>query len=325
MDKIKISYMERWEIIRYNATEKEHWNKFVEKARNATFLFNRNYMDYHADRFADYSLMAFRNGKLSALLPANITLDKTLHSHQGLTYGGWILPEKHIDAVELYNLWTVWIDFCKKEGIKQIDYKPLPFIYTKFPSQDDEYALYQSNAIATEVNLSSTIDLSCIRGFNKMMERQLAKAGNNGLSIVEYNNVDTFWQILEECLKERHNTRPVHTSDEIKHLISLFPDNIRIFATTDRNGNILAGTCIYDTGRVIHTQYIASTVEGREYHALPLLFDNLINRFSSTHKYLDFGISNEGERHMLNFGLLRQKASLGGGGVAYRRYLLKVI
>ena len=76
-----------FEIKRYSEADKEVWNAHVEQARNATFLLNRSYMDYHSDRFHDHSLMIFRNGKLYALLPANEAGD-TFFSHQGLTYAG---------------------------------------------------------------------------------------------------------------------------------------------------------------------------------------------------------------------------------------------
>ena len=58
-------------IKRYAETDKEAWNRYVAKARNATFLFDRNYMDYHKERFDDHSLLFYRNGKLYALLPAH--------------------------------------------------------------------------------------------------------------------------------------------------------------------------------------------------------------------------------------------------------------
>ena len=75
-------------IERYTAEKAAEWDEFVAKSKNGTFLFDRNYMDYHADRFADFSLMFYNDKhKLCALLPANID-DGTLYSHQGLTYGG---------------------------------------------------------------------------------------------------------------------------------------------------------------------------------------------------------------------------------------------
>ena len=77
------------EITRYTAAQSAEWNEFVERSKNGTFLFHRSYMDYHADRFTDHSLMVWNKGRLSALLPAN-EHDGTLYSHQGLTYGGLI-------------------------------------------------------------------------------------------------------------------------------------------------------------------------------------------------------------------------------------------
>lgn len=46
-----------FQITPYHSSEYEKWNAFVERSKNATFLFDRHYMDYHADRFQDASLM----------------------------------------------------------------------------------------------------------------------------------------------------------------------------------------------------------------------------------------------------------------------------
>ncbi|MFW9606908.1 MAG: GNAT family N-acetyltransferase, partial [Prevotella sp.] len=73
-----------FEIRKYTADKKEEWNKFVNKAKNSTFLFDRNYMDYHSDRFNDNSLMFYKKGKLYALLPSH-KIDNILYSHFGLT------------------------------------------------------------------------------------------------------------------------------------------------------------------------------------------------------------------------------------------------
>ena len=35
----------------YTPEQKTNWNVFIENAKNSTFLFNRDYMDYHSDRF----------------------------------------------------------------------------------------------------------------------------------------------------------------------------------------------------------------------------------------------------------------------------------
>ena len=43
-----------FEIRRYTPADQQEWDRYVDGARNATFLFKRGYMDYHADRFKDH-------------------------------------------------------------------------------------------------------------------------------------------------------------------------------------------------------------------------------------------------------------------------------
>ncbi|HEY4085616.1 MAG TPA: hypothetical protein VGM43_06740 [Bryobacteraceae bacterium] len=78
----------------YSPAARAEWNAFVAASRNGTFLFDRAYMEYHADRFPDHSRL-IRNGKgeLIAIFPASAAGD-TVASHGGLTYGGCILSER---------------------------------------------------------------------------------------------------------------------------------------------------------------------------------------------------------------------------------------
>ena len=66
------------EIHRYTAAYHRDWNDFVSESSNGTFLFLREYMEYHADRFTDYSLLVYDGNKLLALLPANRSGDVLL-------------------------------------------------------------------------------------------------------------------------------------------------------------------------------------------------------------------------------------------------------
>jgi hypothetical protein len=72
-------------IQRYTPALRDTWDAFISASRNGTFLLQRGFMDYHADRFTDHSLLFFRDEKLIALLPAE-EREGTLTSHGGLTY-----------------------------------------------------------------------------------------------------------------------------------------------------------------------------------------------------------------------------------------------
>ena len=127
------------EIIRYTTAQADEWNRFVAQSKNGTFLLDRRYMDYHADRFHDYSLMIFRRGKLYALLPGNIT-DDTFYSHQGLTYGGLLMGD-NVTAAEVLQLFKMLNDYLRGLGVKKVIYKPTPWIYHRQPSEEDLYAI----------------------------------------------------------------------------------------------------------------------------------------------------------------------------------------
>lgn len=326
-----------WTIERYSTGRKEEWDGFARMARNSSFIFLRDYMDYHSDRFTDCSLMAFHKGKLRALLPADIK-DDILASHRGLTYGGWILAPHKTDGTAMMDLFDCWLQWCRSAGIRETVYKPLPYIYALEPSQEDLYALWRHGFTLDCTNLSSTIRNGEFAP-DTMRRRHLRHAETLGIRVGESDDFDSFWEILEGCLQERHNALPVHTIEEIKLLHSRFPDNIRLFATFTADGSSSAETCgtgcdgslsmesgtvVFDNGITAHCQYIASTERARREHHLAQLFRQLVTGTFASRPYFDFGTSNENDGNRLNAGLLANKFGYGATGVAYQRYRLQL-
>lgn len=308
---------------RYSADDAEEWDAFVRSSRNGTFLFERGYMDYHSDRFFDFSLIGRKGGRIIALLPADLKIDnesvgKVLRSHGGLTYGGWILPERHIDVADVIKLFGLLRLYAEREGIDSLDYKPMPWIYHSMPSQEDLYALFRENARLIERHISCTIDLSSNPGFNLQQRRNLKRAVANDTVILEVDDVSEFHVLLSKCLAERHGVAPVHSVEELQLLHDRFPRQIRIFLLKMADMP-QAGVCVYDTGRVAHAQYICTTPIARKKGLLTLLFKHLFDVYRHC-TYFDFGISTESGGSVLNEGLYRQKSSLGGSGVVYDRY-----
>lgn len=306
------------EIRRYRREDKELWNSFVSKARNATFLFDRNYMDYHADRFDDNSFMFYHKGKLKAVLPANVAGD-TLYSHQGLTYGGLLLDKKATveDVLECFDSLNSWL---RENGISKVVYKALPWIYQQYPSEEDLYALtWKCKAQLISRNIASTIVIDNKLKFAESRKSGIRKALSLNIEVGESNDVDGFWHMLEDNLGNRYNAKPVHTASEMKLLMSRFPNNIRLYVAK-MNGEIVGGTLIYVTPQVVHTQYISASVEGKKHGALDLLFDYIINKVYANCRYFDFGKSTEQGGAYLNEPLIFQKEGFGGRGVCYDWY-----
>lgn len=306
------------EIRRYRREDKELWNSFVSKARNATFLFDRNYMDYHADRFDDNSFMFYHKGKLKAVLPANVAGD-TLYSHQGLTYGGLLLDKKATveDVLECFDSLNFWL---RENGISKVVYKTLPWIYQQYPSEEDLYALtWKCKAQLISRDISSSIVIDNKLKFAESRKSGIRKALSLNIEVGESNDVDGFWHILEDNLGNRYNAKPVHTSSEMKLLMSRFPNSIKLYVAK-MNGEIVGGTLIYVTPQVVHTQYISAFVEGKKHGALDLLFDYIINKVYANCRYFDFGKSTEQGGAYLNESLIFQKEGFGGRGVCYDWY-----
>ena len=295
------------------------WNEFVKQSRNGTFLHQRGYMDYHSDRFEDCSLVAMRDGKPCALLPACIE-GETLWSHRGLTYGGWLVPFKHFDATVMVEVMDAAVEWMRNNGIRRLVYKPVPHIYHRYPCEEDLYALFRHNASLIETNISTTIDLTCPLPLDRGNKSGANAARKAGIQVGPSEDWQGYWRLLTSLLDERYDTRPVHTLDEMRLLQGRFPDNIRLYTAT-LDSELLAGVVMYFSSPVAHCQYIGASPQGKESKALTLLFQHLIEESTRMgFRYFDFGISNEDHGRYLNEGLVQQKSRLGGRGIVYNTF-----
>lgn len=312
-----------WTIKVYSPEYSAAWDSFVAKSRQGTLLHMRGYMDYHSDRFLDSSLLAFRKGALSALLPANLDADGVLYSHQGLTYGGWVTPRCHFDGNDMLELFDAFHNWCKDNSIRSVVYKPVPHIYHRIPAEEDIYALFRNGYDISTVNLSSVIDMRCNPAFNTQHKRHLKKSLSMNPWFRETDDVSAFMAVLENCLSVRHDATPVHTAEELRVLKNRFPDAIRMFVA-GTGEDIEAEVCIYDYAGVAHCQYIATSEAGRSNGMLTFLMQRLITDTFVGHRYFDFGTSNEDAGRVLNSGLIHQKFGLGGRGVVYQHFSLSL-
>lgn len=311
-----------WHIVRYSATEKARWDSFVRRSKNGTFLLLRDYMDYHAHRFHDCSLLIYRNAELMALLPGNLSGD-CYHSHQGLTYGGMILPAS-ITLAEVESAFRTALDYLQAEhGVRSVVYRAIPHIYHRYPAEEDLYVLVRLGARLIARSLSSTVPMERPLPFRTLRLRQKRKAESHALAVTEDEEFAAFWPILERNLQERHGTSPVHSLEEITRLQRSFPRQITLFRVCSGSGTV-GGCVVYETDEVAHVQYIAASPQGKACGALDLLFHHLIYNRYARKRYFDFGISTERGGEVLNGGLLFQKEGFGARAILYDVYELRL-
>ena len=304
------------EVRRYNPDDADRWNSFVAESKNGTFILNRRYMDYHADRFTDYSLLFYLDDKLVALLPANVQGD-ILFSHGGLTYGGLVTTDK-FKTVDALDVFTYLRKHLLLEGFERVIYKPCPWIYHSLPSEEDLYALFRFGARVAGRDVATVVDLHNMLPMTTLRRRQAKKASDNGVIISRENGFGKFWKVLEDNLMQRYGVHPVHTLDEISLLASRFPD-IELYEA-HLGGETIGGVVLYVCGKVAHVQYISANELGKKIGAIDLTFNKIIDVVKPRCRYLDFGKSTEQFGYFLNKGLIFQKEGFGGRAVCYDTY-----
>lgn len=300
------------EIKRYMDEDKEIWNNFNRHSKNHLFMFDRNYMDYHKDRFQDHSLMFFNDDELIALFPA-CQKDAVIQSHGGLTFGGIVSNDK-MKQHTMNDCFDVLVEYARHNNINKIIYKTIPHIYHTQPSEEDRFSLFAWNAKLVTVDVSTFLNLSSPLKMPKGRKSQISRARREGVQIVVLTGEDaykTFIDLENEVLEERHDTHAVHTASELKMLHDRFPDNIHLYAAL-KDGKMIGGTVVYEYEEVVHTQYMATNEEGRTIGALDLCVSTIIENYRNNKKWLDFGISTEHGKIYLNEGLVSQKEGFGG-------------
>ena len=307
-----------FQVCKYTNSKKADWDNFIATAKNATFLFQREFMDYHNDRFEDFSLMVYKDEKLYAVLPANIN-DDVVYSHQGLTYGSFVLQ----DSAKLKSTFLAFkevLKFLFEEKIKKLDIRIIPTFYNSLPSDELEYVLYKAEASLVKRDVILLIDYQNKLRFQKNRREGINKAKRKNLIVKVDGDYEAFWnKILIPNLKEKHNSSPVHSLDEIKLLAARFPNHIKQ-VNVYQDDKIVAGTTVFLTKKVIHPQYVSANSNKNELGSLDVLYNFIIDYFIAGRNYFSFNTSSEENGKLLNEGLLFWKESCGARPHVFNNY-----
>jgi hypothetical protein len=311
--------MDSFNIIKYDPTKLKIWDDFVSEAKNSYFFFKRGFMEYHADRFQDHSLMIYKGNSLVALLPSHIN-EQVLNSHRGLTFGGFILSDD-MKTVYMYQIIEALKLYMQKENIQKLIYKAMPNIYFRKPGDEDIFALYKAGAKLVCRDITSVINIKNPIRIAKGRRSCIKKAKEAGLEVHESKDFEIYFQMIDKLLGEKYQTKPVHNFQEITLLNSRFPDNIKLFVSK-LNNKILAGVLVFIDDRIVKTQYISSTEEGRALGAVDLIIDHLVNNIYLDREFFDFGTSTAQTEIGFNESLMQQKELFGARAVVKDVYEL---
>jgi len=241
-----------------------------------------------------------------------------------LTFGGLLLSN-NTPFEDVLNAYKALLVFLEMHQFKTFQLKLIPKIYHLQASDEMDYLLFKIQARNIRKDISSVIINSNklpIESSNR--KRGIKKAIKNNLNIKEVSDFKLFWDdILIPNLQASHQTKPVHSLEEITYLKSKFPNNINQYVVYNE-GTIVAGITIFETETVAHIQYISASLEGKKLGSLDFLINYMINEKYAQKTYFDFGISNENQGANINKGLLNWKESFGARSVIHDFYEIKI-
>ena len=229
------------------------WDSFVRNANNGTIFHLRKFLNYHSEeRFKDNSIEFYKGNNLLSVFPAADIMKegkRILVSHPGASYGSFITKEDlsikdAIEIVEELNGYAI------REGFDGIQMTIPPSFYSNRVSNYVEYALLSSGFDYFRREVTSTLTIGeneddILNKFKSSHQRAVKRSQNLGVEVKITNKVDEFFSILETNLKIRHDVKPTHTIDELKTLITLFPEEINVFGAFYNHQMIAGGIKYY--------------------------------------------------------------------------------
>jgi len=296
--------MKNLRIERYNNTHKLAWDTFVNRLDTHSILFYRDFINYHQDRYDDFSLLIFKDNKLLSILPANIDANNMMHSHQGLSYGGLLFSTNTSFSFRVEQF-SVLLHFLYKKNIQKLFIKGMPHCYANDSS--DKLIFHWLEAKTYRTDIYSYLPKGAYEKPNRNRLRHLENAKKQDIEIRRGKQFGEFWEkVLSPNLKDRFAVTPVHTLTEIEHLSEKFINEIILFGAY-QNDVLRAGAVVFIHRDVVHVQYSAGD-KNRADGSLDLLIDHIIKKYN-TDKVFSFGTSSENQGKQLNGGLLYWKES----------------
>lgn len=301
----------------------QEWDDFIDKSDNGTIFHKRKFLSYHAkDKFHDASIAFIKDKKILSLFTAAIIQrdgKKILWSHPGASYGGFVY-KSDLNFKEAHDLVDLLMDYAEELKVDSVQLTIPPIIYQTKYSNYIDFALVRKGFAYLKRDVSSIVQLdfnpdNLLSTFRSEARTATKKAIKLGVKISETDRYDEYYEILKKNLKLRHNVYPAHTLEELKKLVKLFPEKIRLWGAFNNKDELMAGVCNFSVNQnVVLAFYISHDEQFQEYRPVNLLFYEIMKQYSKEgFRFLDFGIFTVNMEP--NWGLGRFKENFGARGI----------
>jgi len=308
-------------VVRYGDDMKEDWDSCVAQAKNGSFLFMRDYMDYHRERFDDHSLLFVRKNRTIACLPAH-RVDDVLNSHRGLTFGGLVMCEG-IRLSEVRAIFGALLAHMKSNDLRTLYYRYMPHPYHRLPAEEDIFVLSGLGARVTEPKATCVVPAGTPALYSPQIRRTIKRFSHADLTLRRSFEFAGFMALCEVHLWDRRGARPVHSGEELTRLAARFPDNIELYVV-ERGSDIEGGTVIYRNGACARSQYVAQSQFGKKARIIPAIYDHILGNVLPSGTMFDFGHSADPATGLLDETLHSYKEGFGARTIQLSSYELSV-
>lgn len=313
----------------YRAEFRPRWEKFVKTADNGTLFHRQRFLDYHPpDRFQSHHLIFKKKNRTLALLPAvvkEVKGAKGLFSHAGASYGGFVVRPR-LGIRESHLVVEAFVDHLRSEHFQRAELTPPPLFYSAQPNNYIDFALLKHGFRYLRRELTSVVPLPCrgldvLSSFKSEARTATRRAQKLNITVRESDDYESFYRILCNNLRMRHNVAPTHKLEELLRLKTLLPDEIRLFSAYLK-GEPVAGVVLFLCNpRVMLAFYISHRQEFQRYRSVNLLFHEIMNWGRQRgFMYLDFGTFTLNMEP--NWGLGKFKETFGAKGLFRDTYFL---
>jgi hypothetical protein len=310
------------EVIQYEKKYLDQWEDFNASSNNGTIFHSRKFLSYHsADKFKDNSLIFLEDKKIIALLTAaDIEREgrKTLWSHLGASYGGFVYKES-LSVQQSFDLTQALVDYSTQNKFERIVVTNVPVVYQKRYNQYIDFAFIRNGFQYLKREVTSVITLNVdednvLKLIKPEARTSIRRSEKLGVVIKKSNDFEEYYDILKSNLAMRHNVQPAHTLDELKRLKELYPQKIQLYGAYVE-GKMVAGVVnFYCNDKVVLVFYISHNPEYQQYRAVNLLFYTIMkDAITRGLEFLDFGLFTVNMEP--NWGLGKFKESFGARGI----------
>ncbi|MFC1558186.1 GNAT family N-acetyltransferase [candidate division KSB1 bacterium] len=307
------------------------WDRFVNDSENGTIFHLQKFLGYHPkNRFINCHLMFRYNKQLIGVIPGTekyIDGKKIFVSHPGVSFGGLVF-KNDISLFRQDSVIKSMLNYFKKNIFNEVYITCPPLPYMKSLCESINFFFYSNGLRIIRKELSSVIPLSytskddILKSFRRSTRGSYRKAVKSEIYTEESNDVDTFYPILK-TVKDAYKVNPAHSLSELKKLLKLFPDRIKLFGTFHKKkliGGIVFFLCDSTNAlifyNIIDKKYqLMKPANFQVYKVIEYLWER-------GYKELDFGISTIDMDP--NIGLIRFKMGFGARNYARNYYYIEL-